>query len=159
MRKLVTLLSAAAMTVAVVMPGGSVAATPPTDVQIVVETDLLGGPSPFTASGSAVDDGLVCGAGVVFNATGKATGFSPTGFNFQGIKLFVCDDDSGEFFVNLQARIDFRRGDLFHWNVIRGTGDYTSLHGAGNGFGIPGVPCGDPNSCILDVYEGRVHID
>jgi hypothetical protein len=83
------------------------------------------------------------------------TGSSPNGFNWQGIKHFTCDDGSGEFYVNLQARIDFRKGTTFHWNVLRGTGDYEDLHGAGSGVGLPF--CG-PN-CVLDVYDGRIHID
>lgn len=139
-----------------VTPAG---ATPPADVAFAVETSIPGDPSPFTASGPAVDDGLVCAAGTVVNASGKATGFSPTGFNFQGVKLFMCEDGSGEFFVNLQARIDFRKGTTFNWNVLSGTGDYEKLHGAGDGVGIPGVPCGDPELCILDLYDGGLHID
>ena len=43
--------------------------------------------------------------------------------------------------------------------VLRGTGDYTKLHGAGSGIGVVGVPCGDPFLCILDVYDGGLHID
>ena len=59
---------------------------------------------------SAVDDGLLCDSGMVVNASGNVTRFSPNGFNFQGIKHFTCEDGSGELFVNLEARIDFRKG-------------------------------------------------
>lgn len=147
----------AALMVATALPA---AATPPSGVEIVVETGLAGNdPAPFVASGPAVGDGVVCDAGTVVNATGKVTGFSPNGFNFQGIKHFTCDDGSGEFFVNLQARIDFRMGTTFNWNVLSGTGDYVNLHGAGSGVGLPGVPCGDPGACVLDIYDGGLHID
>ena len=134
-------------------------ATPPSGVGFEVESSLLGAPGPFVASGPAVDVGLVCSEGVVVDASGKGTGFSPTGFNFQGIKHFICDDGSGEFFVNLQARIDFRKGVTFNWNVLGGVGDYEDLHGAGSGIGLVGVPCGDPDVCILDLYAGGLHID
>lgn len=149
---------------AVAMLGGvafvtAVGATPPSDVNIAVETSNLGGSSPFAANGPAVDDGVVCSEGSVVDASGKVTGFSPNGFNFQGIKHFTCDDGSGEFFVNLQARIDFRKGITFQWNVLSGTGSYEDLHGAGSGFGIAGVPCGDPNDCVLDIYGGGLHIN
>lgn len=147
---------AAALTLVFALPA---AATPPSDVQIEVESSLLGAPGPFVASGAAVDEGIVCETGEVVDLSGKVTGNSPTGFNYQGIKQFVCDDGSGEFSVNLQARIDFRKGVTFNWNVLSGTGDYGDLHGAGGGFGLPGVPCGDPDLCILDVYEGGMHID
>jgi hypothetical protein len=134
-------------------------ATPPSEVNIVVETSLLGAPSPFVASGQAVDDGLICDEGLVTDASGKVTGFSPNGFNFQGIKQFTCADGTGEVLVNIQARIDFRKGITFHWNVLGGIGGYKDLHGAGSGIGISGVPCGDPDLCTLDVYDGGLHID
>jgi len=142
--------------VAVAAPVG---ATTPSDVIIEVESSLLGAPSPFVASGPAKDDGLICESGLVVDASGKTTGFSQNGFNFSGIKHFTCDDGSGEFYVNLQARIDFRKGITFNWNVLSGTGDYEKLHGAGSGIGIDGVPCGDPDLCVLDLYDGGLHID
>jgi hypothetical protein len=156
MRKGLILLAATALMVTFALPA---AATTPSDVAIEVESSLLGQPGPFTASGSAVDDGLICDSGLVYDLTGKASGFSPTGFNFSGIKGFDCADGSGGFAVNLQARIDFRKGVSFSWNVIDGVGAYEKLHGAGSGFGIPGVPCGNPNECILDVYDGGLHVD
>ena len=142
--------------VAVAAPVG---ATTPSGVDIEVESSLLGAPSPFVASGPAVDDGVMCRSGVVFDASLRVAGVSPTGINWQGIKHFTCDDGSGEFFVNLQARIDFRKGTTFNWNVISGTGDYEKLHGAGSGVGIDGVPCGNPDECVLDLYDGGLHID
>jgi hypothetical protein len=136
-----------------------VGATAPSGVEIAVESSLVGDPGPFTASGPAVDEGVICETGIVVDDSGKVTGFSPTGFNFQGIKHFICADGSGEFFVNLQARIDFRKGVTFNWNVLSGTLAYEDLHGAGGGIGIGGVPCGDPNLCVLDLYDGGFHID
>jgi hypothetical protein len=131
------------------------AASPPSDVNFEVETSLLGAPSPFQASGPAVDDGLICEEGTVVDASSKEIGFSQNGFNFQGIKQFTCDDGTGEFLVNLQARNDFRMGITFNWNVISGTGDYEDLHGAGSGIGLD--TCG--LDCVLDIYEGGLHID
>jgi len=130
-------------------------AAPPIGVNIEVETSLLGASGPFMASGPAVDDGLICDTGEVIDSSGKVSGISPKGFNFQGIKQFICDDGSGEFLVNVQARIDFSRGTTFHWNVLGGIGDYEDLHGAGSGVALS--VCG-PN-CVLDVYDGSLHID
>ena len=146
------LVLAAVLLLAFALPA---AATPPADVNITVESSLLGAPGPFAASGPAVDEGIVCAAGTVIDASGKVTGNSPTGFNYQGIKQFICADGSGEFFVNLQARIDFRKGTTFNWNVLSGIGAYEDLHGAGSGVGLPG--CGE--DCVLDVYDGGMHID
>lgn len=150
MRRLLLVVLMVATMVTAALPAG---ATPPTDVGIEVETSLLGEPSPFVVT---VDDGgLLCTDGTVVDDSGKVTGFSPNGFNFQGVKHFICDDGSGEFFINLQARIDFRKGTTFNWNVLRGTGDYEDLHGAGGGVGLE--LCGP--DCVFDVYDGGMHID
>lgn len=132
----------------------SVVATTPDRVQIEVTTSY-GNPSPFVATGPAAYDGLICGSGIVVEDFGQATGFSQNGFNFQGVKHFICADGSGEFFVNLQARIDYRKGTTFNWNVLNGTGDYEDLHGAGSGIGL--YNCGP--ECVLDIYDGQIHID
>lgn len=156
MKKPVVLLFVFVLIVVMAAPAG---ATPPSGVSIEVETSFSGDPAPFVASGPAVDDGLICSTGTVVDAEGKVTGFSNNGYNFQGIKHFTCADGSGEFDVNLQARIDYTDGVTFNWNVISGIEEYEDLHGAGHGVGIPGVPCGDPYECVLDVYDGGLHID
>jgi len=156
MKRVMIAVVLAILFVAVAAPVG---ATTPSGVNIEVESSLLGDPGPFVASGPAVDDGLICDTGIVVEDSLRVAGVSPTGFNWQGIKHFTCDDGSGEFFVNLQARIDFRKGTTFNWNVINGTGDYEKLHGAGSGIGIYGVPCGVPEQCVLDLYDGNMHID
>jgi hypothetical protein len=154
MRRIVVLTLAITVMFVSPVPAG---ASPPSDVHIEVATSLVGEnpPGPFTASGPAVDAGVVCSDGTVVNATGQLSGFSSQGFNFQGIKHFTCEDGSGEFFVNLQARIDFRKGVTFSWNVLGGTGDYEDLHGSGSGAGLD--LCGE--DCVLDVYDGGLHID
>lgn len=150
---------ALAVLATVVVPAGQASATPPADVTFVVETGFGEDPAPFSASGDAVDQGLICAGGTVVNATGRGTGFTRLGLNFHGIKHFTCADGTGEFFVNLQARIEFGRDVTFNWNVLSGTGDYADLRGAGRGIGIPGEPCGDPGACVLDVYLGGLHTD
>ena len=152
MRRIFIVVVAATLLAALAAPAG---ATPPSDVGIEVETSLLGAPSPFVASGPAVDDGLICEEGTVVDASVKWTGFSKNGFNFKGIKAFTCDDDSGQFFINMRARIDYRKGTTFNWNVRSGTGAYEDLHGAGRGVGL--LICGP--DCVFDVYDGGLHID
>ena len=152
MRRVLIAVVLATLFVVMAVPVG---ATTPTEVRIEVESSLLGDPGPFVASGPAVAEGLICAAGMVVDASGKVVGVSPNGFNWKGIKHFICEDGSGEFFVNLQARIDFRKGTTFNWNVLSGTGDYEDLHGAGSGVGLPF--CGE--DCVFDVYDGGLHID
>jgi hypothetical protein len=157
MRKIPIILTAGALLVA--LPPTSVGATPPDAVHFEVPTTIPtdGGPTsgPFTASGPAVVSGLMCDSGETVDVFGKAAGFqSGNGVNFQVIKLFTCGDGSGDFLVKLQVRID-RQGDNFNWTVVGGTDAYEDLHGSGRGVGLP--DCGA--DCVVDVYDGRLHVD
>jgi hypothetical protein len=138
------------------------AASPPQAVHIEVKTsfdpntDLSGG--PFTASGPAVDAGLVCAAGDATDvAPGKVAAWqSPAGrgINIQIVKQFACDGDGPTFLVKLQVRLDFANGtDSFQWVVVGGSGAYANLHGSGSGCGdYAAYPSG-----VLDVYDGGVN--
>jgi hypothetical protein len=130
---------------------GSVAspagATPPADVEIVVP----GFEGPFVATGTAVDDGVVCGTGEVFTTYVKAAGFqSNRGVNLTVGKEFTCDDESGTFSAKLQVRIDFAQGVSFNWVITGGTDEYEDLRGVGSGFVVP---------VDTDVYQGGLHVD
>ena len=105
---------------------------------------------PFTATGPAVDGGLICPTGQTQDAFVKAQGGqSGKIVTLQVIKQFTCDNGSGEFFVKLEVRLD-QKGDNFNWMIIRGTGTYEKLHGTGQGVGLP-IPEG-----VFDIYEGFV---
>jgi len=134
------------------------AATPPVGVVFEVPTTIPGGGlptfGPFTATGPAVDDLIVCASGDTRDVFGKTSGFQSQtgGVNIQVVKRFTCGDGSGEFFVKLQVRID-KKGDNFNWNILGGTEDYEKLHGTGKGIGLP-LP-----EDVLDLYSGKVHVD
>lgn len=132
------------------------ASSPPAKVMFEVQTIIPeGGPNygSFVATGPAVDEGIVCASGETTDVDFHASGFqSDRGVNFQVVKLFTCDDGSGEFFVKLQVRID-RRGNNYNWNIVGGTGSYEKLHGTGAGTGLP-TPEG-----VLDIFNGKLHID
>jgi len=122
-------------------------ATPPSDVEIVVP----GFEGPFVATGTAVDDGVVCGTGEVLTTFIKPAGFQGNnGVNLTVGKEFTCDDGSGTFSAKLQVRIDFARGVSFRWVITGGTDEYEDLHGAGSGFVVP---------VDTDVYQGGLHVD
>jgi hypothetical protein len=146
MRKIAA--SIAVFCVALVGPLASPAeATPPSDVEIVVP----GFEGPFVATGSAVDDGVVCATGEVLTTDVKAAGFqSNRGVNLQVGKEFTCDDGSGTFAAQLQVRIDFARGTSFQWVITGGTDAYEALHGTGSGFVVP---------ADTDIYQGRLHTE
>ena len=108
---------------------------------------------PFTASGSAVDAGVICASGTTIDAApAKAQGFeSGHGVTLQVTKRFTCDDHSGDFLIKLQVHFDWK-GLNFNWNVVGGTGAYAGLHGTGSGVGLPCTP-----DCVFDVYDGAMH--
>jgi hypothetical protein len=151
MRRLLTLAATATLFLVVLAPA-SLAAGPPADVSIeVLAHHIPTGTGHFTASGPAVDAGIVCDEGNVLDIAGKASGFSNAGVNFQALKEFTCEDGSGSFFMKLQVRID-HKGDNFNWVIMGGTGDYAELHGAGSGIGINPTP-----ETIDDLYSGKLH--
>ena len=147
------------LTLLLVLSAASVgAASPPSGVQIEANIDFTGGVGtefgPFIATGPAVDVGVICASGEAIAMHSKASGYqSNRGINVQVVYTFTCDDGSGEFYIKLQVRID-QNGNNFNWVVLGGDGDYEKLHGTGNGFGIPLGP-----GSVLDVYDGKVHID
>lgn len=144
---------AAFLLIAGAAPAG---ATPPSNVDIEADS-LFAGTGTFTATGAAVDDGVICATGDTLDVFSKASGNGNKGYNLQVIKMFTCDDDSGSFLVKLQVKVFFAGPLLssFNWVVKGGDGAYTDLHGSGNGVGLP------PNFGfdILDVYTGGMHID
>jgi hypothetical protein len=150
--------AAATAALFLVFPVGTVQATPSLDVIIEVQTSFIEGGQlsggPFTASGPAVDAGLVCPAGdTIDNDVPSAAGYqSERGANLLIVKHFSCTDESGDFWIKLQVRLD-ARGDTFVWVIVDGTGHYERLRGTGSGTGEPTI------YGVLDRYDGGVHVD
>ncbi|MEN8173755.1 MAG: hypothetical protein ABFS03_12870, partial [Chloroflexota bacterium] len=131
------------------------AAGPPLAVEILdIGHDIGGGFGSFTASGPAVDGGLVCPAGDVYDTHTNSSG--PPGGTLRILnvdKLFVCDDFSGTFDIQMVVRLDTSTGyTTANWIVTGGTGDYAGLHGKGKLDGTPGAP-----GFIDDFYYGKMH--
>jgi hypothetical protein len=151
--------AAATAALFLVLPVATVQATPPLAVEFEVETSFIGGGpvsgGPFTASGAAVDAGLICAAGDTIDyGIPLATAFqSGIRLNIHIVKQFSCTDGSGDFWLALNVGID-ARGTHFVWSVMDGTGDYERLHGTGSGVGLPG-----DGFDVLDLYSGGLHID
>jgi len=112
-------------------------------------------PEPFTASGSAVDDGLVCAAGDVYDVNIDYHGNSNGPFtSFKVHKHFICGDSSGTFDIEMNVKLEKASGETkAQWKIIAGTGAYAQLKGNGSLIGIPNVP----GSIITDYYDGKVH--
>lgn len=136
--------------------GGNATPPPALGVSFVVPT-TFGVSNPFTAAGAAVEFGLVCPAGTASNVGAEQIappgGQSEQGVNFHLVKSFTCADGSGTFDVMLTVRLN-KNGDNFNWRVVGGTGDYESLRGSGQGYGI--YPTTTPPD-VIDYYFGTVH--
>ena len=122
-----TLLAATALVS--VLGAAPATAAPPTPVTFSVHEEF--GPPPigvFTSDGS-----VVCAKGTTSNLTFGSGFQSNRGVIFHVRKTITCDDGSGTFTLQLQARAGFNVGDRTFgpWTVLSGTGDYTHLRGAG----------------------------
>jgi hypothetical protein len=151
MRRSVLLLSVAALLL--VLPG-SVIASASYPVTIVVPTDFALKVWPFSATGEAVDEGLICPSGTVTD--GKyvaACRRDGSACNFRIEKVFVCDE-GGSFTINLQAHVVFDPySDVGTWTILHGWDDMARIHGNGTLVGEPFV------GGVTDTYVGLIHED
>lgn len=109
-------------------------------------------PEPFTASGAAVDSGLMCASGVVADLE---TTYNDPGGPYQmiwALKRFYCGD--GTIDLRMVVQLDLATLDTTAtWRILGGTGAYEGLKGHGSLVGISNNP--DPG--ILDIYDGVLH--
>jgi hypothetical protein len=108
----------------------------------------------FDASGSAVDNGLICESGTVDDTRIIFAGFqSGRGAQIPVRKTFTCDDGSGTFFVKIQVHLDFATAtESFSWVVLGGTGAYEHLRGSGDGSTVSDGS--DPQTGNINTYVG-----
>jgi len=133
-----------------------VAAAAPQPVTIVV-VNTFADPPPFgsfTASGSAVDSGLMCPSGTTIDTADEfAGGQSNRKLQILVLKEFTCADGSGTFLIKMQVHIDFATGETFTWVVLNGTGHYAHLHGSGPG-ATESLPSDDDGDHNQNTYSG-----
>ena len=131
-----------------------VMAAPPLAVLFDVTAGIASDPDPFTASGPAVDAGLVCPTGETTDLSNVSSG--PPGGTFTILRVtkrFTCDS-GGTFDVKLVVYLDLVTHETTaNWNIVGGTGAYAGLHGGGKLAGVPIVP----GASIQDSYDGKVH--
>jgi hypothetical protein len=151
MRRTIVLLAVAMLLL--VLPSAAIASGS-VPVTIEVPTDFSQTEWPFTAHGEAVDIGLICSSGTVTDGKYIAAGRPDGGhWNFRIEKVFVCKDGSGSFTINLQAHVYFEPySDVGTWNVLRGDGEYSHMHGNGDLVGTQFEGGGG----VLDIYTGSI---
>ena len=103
-------------------------AGPPQNVTFTVQEQFDPPGGVFTSDGS-----IVCATGTTSNLTFGSGFQSDRGVIFHNRKTITCDDGSGTFTLQLQARLGFNVGDQTFgpWVVLSGTGDYIGLRGRG----------------------------
>jgi hypothetical protein len=102
----------------------------------------------FTASGVAVEDGVLCASGTARD------GGSLGEHRVLGRWLMECDDGSGSFTLELVMGSSSKSGDRtgfsYEWEIEKGAGDYEGMSGGGTGTAdCAGGECRDD-------YEGSV---
>jgi hypothetical protein len=133
----------------------TVFAAPPMDVHIQVD-EFIGGigvDEPFTASGSAVDAGLICATGMVQDVSVSTSGAPSAPYRIiQVLKRFSCGD--GTIDVSMVVQLDLATNyTTASWRVVSGTGNYAGLRGSGSLVGTPIVA----GESIHDDYYGNLH--
>ena len=155
MRKLLHIIAIATLLVVTLPIVSAGAATPWTDVQMVVEIHYdMGDPyGPFVATGPAVDSEVICATGATLDIFSEDKHRDDDGVTrFTVIKRFECDDESGTFDVRSNIINNQIVGfELVSWRVVGGTGDYEDLQGNGTAFG---VGTSDPDISI-ETFNGR----
>jgi len=108
----------------------------------------------FDASGSAVDNGLLCDSGTVDDTRVSFAGFERgRSVQIPVRKTFTCDDPSGTFFVKIQVHLDFATAmESFSWVVQGGTGAYEHLRRSGRGSTVSDGS--DPQTGNINTYVG-----
>lgn len=129
-------------------------AAPPLKVHIEVDEFIGAQGEPFTATGPAVDQFVLCGSGTVSDVF--STSYGPTQGNFILLdirKEFVCDGGSGMFYINMKVKLYPSGFTTANWKFDGGTVNYVNLKGNGKLIGDPTLATND----ILDLYDGKVH--
>ena len=121
-------------------------AAPPQPTTFTVEEQF----DPPVTGVFASDGSIVCASGTTSNNTFATSFQSDRGIIFHVRKTITCDDGSGTFTLQIQARLGFNVGGVTYgpWVVLSGTGDYVKLHGQGTVTGTqsPGA--------VSDAYVG-----
>jgi hypothetical protein len=99
------------------------------------------------AAGTFVATGPICSTGT-FSLLSEVIATGPAAFNVNAVSQYVCDDNSGTFFIRVHPQAAPRSKGGFDlngpWSIWgKGTGDYESLAGHGD-FGVVFDPGSDP---------------
>ncbi|MEN8114495.1 MAG: hypothetical protein ABFS21_08910 [Actinomycetota bacterium] len=83
----------------------------------------------FTATGPAVDAGIVCAEGTI-DYTNDPEPSTP-GVLWRWEDIFTCGDGTGTFILGVDEYIESGGAMYGVWNIVSGTGDYANANGGG----------------------------
>lgn len=130
------------------LPGG-LDVTFGTEIVFEQTEDSVWESAMFTATGPAVDEGLICPAGTV-----ELQGFDTGIGSWRREVLYKCDDGSGEFQMALQLKVAYTSDGYTEsgaWSIEWGTGAYENLIG----LGTDSTTQPDPNFYV-SIQPGKV---
>jgi hypothetical protein len=107
---------------------------------------------PFTATGAAVADGLLCASGTITELHTHGVGLPDGDFRVLVLKQLACDDRPGTLELVLWVDVVEGVGNSFEWQALWGTQALADICGGG-GEGS-GVWAQDP--AVIDSYAGRL---
>ena len=144
-----------ALIVALVVSVAPAAASSPVNVTILSVMDFLGDTGTFEASGPAVEAGMICPQGDVYDTEYRSAGSESKRFlNLFVHKLFVCADGSGTFEMDLNVKIYSPPRTTGTWRIVEGEGAYARLHGNGK---LSAYRASE--NTVIDLYTGSLHVD
>jgi len=145
----------AVLILSTVLPAPLAGAAQPLDVTFEVTV----GAGTFSAYGTAVDEGLMCDEGTIFNEDDpRYAGNSHVVTNARVVTEFTCTEegfDSATFVIKHQLHIDLSEVTwTVNWVIKDGTGVFEHLRGNGHGTGemLTVFPFGP-----FDTLEGQLH--
>ena len=110
------------------------------------------GPWSFTATGPAVDNGIICDSGVASDYN-RAPIFTQYGLIWRSTRVFECADGSGSFTLRIMSNIFVNPySNNGNWTLQDGTGAYVGLKGNGRLTGVI-----DSTEYLIDVFNGVFH--
>ncbi len=106
---------------------------------------------PFTATGAAVEDGLLCATGTLTELHAHREMLPDDDFRVLVLKQLTCEDRPGALEIALWVDVVEGVGNAFEWQALWGTEALAGICGSGDG---AGEWAEDPS--VIDSYAGHL---
>jgi hypothetical protein len=123
------------------------------EIELTSTFSLSAESGSFTIWGVPVTKGVICSRGEVYDL--EYINLSPNSEELTDLmvkKLFICEDASGGFYIDLEIDI-FETGTSGDWQIVGGDGEYQQLTGSGT---VKGVYLDE--DLVVDTFTGEVKV-